>query len=165
MRAMLTCRDTHGGLQGSLQVMGAPPAPGGGTGGAEPPAQPLWAPAHPAGAAHLHGPQRGFPVHPKDVGPAKKPRGDLSSAVRVFTSPNANLRSCCSLLLSLLKQPLHWNSAIPKGAAEGFGSGMLFHSPRTKNGLRELPAEPAPSLCSPSLAELAQGAEQLPLTS
>lgn len=89
----------------------APPAPGGGTGGAEPPAQPLWAPAHPAGAAHLHGPQRGFPVHPKDVGPAKIPRGDLSSAVRVFTSPNANLRP--SLTQELLLPPAQFAQAAP----------------------------------------------------
>lgn len=113
MRAMLTCRDTQGRLRGLSPGAGsgselAEPlrCPGEPLGGAELQAQLPRAPAHPPRAAHLHGPQRRFSVHPKDVRPAKEtqsgselwPSCQCPYPHGMQTRGHHWCRSCCSPL-------------------------------------------------------------------
>lgn len=163
MRAMLTCRDTQGRLRGLSPGAGSgselaepPHCPGEPLGGAELQAQLPRAPAHPPRAAHLHGPQRRFSVHPKDVRPAKETQSGSElwpSCQCPYPPPNANPRpslgqellfptAVCPSSLCTGNKP--FPRVQPQALINGFGSGMLLHipraAPRARNGLRQLPA-------------------------
>lgn len=148
MRAMLTCRDTPGTLQVLAADGSSPsPLPWGVPGGAELPAQLLWVLLPQQGLLTCTAHRGVFLSTQKMCDLQREPRGDLSSALKVYP-PTLNADPRPALLHCTANNPFPRVQPL----TSGFDPGML---PQQQ--------QPPPPLGSPIPAELTQSSSHSPV--